>query len=99
MKKLRQLFLEFVYENLNGLILNKFKMIINCSPVGTFPNINNCPNIPYKFLTKDHILYDLVYNPIESLFLKRGRKLGCKTKNGLEMLEIQANESWSVWNN
>jgi shikimate dehydrogenase len=90
---------EFVYENLNEVILNKFKMIINCSPVGTFPNINNCPNIPYKFLTKDHILYDLVYNPIESLFLKRGRKLGCKTKNGLEMLEIQANESWRVWNN
>jgi len=90
---------EFVYENLNEVILNKFKMIINCSPVGTFPNINNCPNIPYEFLTKDHILYDLVYNPIESLFLKKGRKLGCKTKNGLEMLEIQANESWSVWNN
>ncbi len=90
---------EFVYENLNEVILNKFKMIINCSPVGTFPNINNCPNIPYKFLTKDHILYDLVYNPIESLFLKRGRNLGCKTKNGLEMLEIQANESWIVWNN
>ena len=90
---------EFVYENLNEVILNKFKMIINCSPVGTFPNINNYPNIPYKFLTKDHILYDLVYNPIESLFLKRGRERGCKTKNGLEMLEIQANESWSVWNN
>ena len=90
---------EFVYENLNEVILNKFKMIINCSPVGTFPNINNCPNIPYEFLTKDHILYDLVYNPIESLFLKRGRERGCKTKNGLEMLEIQANESWSVWNN
>ena len=90
---------EFVYENLNEVILNKFKMIINCSPVGTFPNINNCPNIPYEFLTKDHILYDLVYNPIESLFLKKGKELGCKTKNGLEMLEIQANESWSVWNN
>ena len=90
---------EFIYENLNEVILNKFKMIINCSPVGTFPNINNCPNIPYEFLTKDHILYDLVYNPIESLFLKKGKELGCKTKNGLEMLEIQANESWSVWNN
>ena len=67
-------------------------MIINCSPVGTFPNINKCPNIPYKHLTKEHVLYDLVYNPIESLFLRRGRELGCKTKNGLEMLEIQANE-------
>tara|TARA_B100000575_G_C23137740_1_gene661357 strand:- start:666 stop:1403 length:738 start_codon:yes stop_codon:yes gene_type:complete len=89
---------EFIYENLNDDILNKFKMIINCSPVGTFPNINNCPNIPYKFLTKDHVLYDLVYNPIETLFLKKGNGLGCKTKNGLEMLEIQAEESWKIWN-
>ena len=89
---------EFIYENLNDVIINRFKMIINCSPVGTFPNINKCPNIPYKHLTKEHILYDLVYNPIESLFLRRGRELGCKTKNGLEMLEIQANESWRIWN-
>ena len=89
---------EFIYENLNDVIINRFKMIINCSPVGTFPNINKCPNIPYKHLTKEHVLYDLVYNPIESLFLRRGRELGCKTKNGLEMLEIQANESWGIWN-
>lgn len=89
---------EFIYENLNDVIINRFKMIINCSPVGTFPNINKCPNIPYKHLTKEHVLYDLVYNPIESLFLRRGRELGCKTKNGLEMLEIQANESWRIWN-
>ena len=90
---------EFIYENLNDVIINRFKMIINCSPVGTFPNTNKCPNIPYKNLTKEHILYDLVYNPIESLFLRRGKELGCKTKNGLEMLEIQANESWRIWNN
>ena len=89
---------EFIYENLNDVIINRFKMIINCSPVGTFPNINKCPNIPYKHLTKEHVLYDLVYNPIESLFLRRGRELGCKTKNGLDMLEIQANESWRIWN-
>ena len=89
---------EFIYENLNDVIINRFKMIINCSPVGTFPNINKCPNIPYKHLTKEHVMYDLVYNPIESLFLRRGRELGCKTKNGLEMLEIQANESWRIWN-
>ena len=89
---------EFIYENLNDVIINRFKMIINCSPVGTFPNINKCPNIPYKHLTKEHVLYDLVYNPIESLFLRMGRELGCKTKNGLEMLEIQANESWRIWN-
>ena len=90
---------EFIYENLNDVIINRFKMIINCSPVGTFPNTNKCPNIPYKNLTKEHILYDLVYNPIESLFLRRGKELGCKTKNGLEMLEIQANEAWKIWNN
>ena len=89
---------EFIYENLNNDIINRFKMIINCSPVGTFPKINNCPNIPYKFLTNEHMLYDLVYNPDESLFLKNGKKSGCKTKNGLEMLEVQAEESWRIWN-
>ena len=90
---------EFIYENLNNEIINRFKLIINCSPVGTFPKIKNCPNIPYNSLTKEHILYDLVYNPIETLFLKKGKELGCKTKNGLEMLEIQANESWKIWDN
>ena len=89
---------EFVYRNLNNEIINRFKMIINCSPVGTFPKIKDCPNIPYKYLTKEHILYDLIYNPTETLFLKKGRELGCKTKNGLEMLEIQADESWRIWN-
>lgn len=89
---------EFVYRNLNNEIINRFKMIINCSPVGTFPKIKDCPNIPYKYLTKEHILYDLIYNPIETHFLKKGRELGCKTKNGLEMLEIQAEESWRIWN-
>ena len=89
---------EFIYENLNNEIINRFQLIINCSPVGTFPKIKKCPNIPYDSLTKEHILYDLVYNPIETLFLKKGRELGCKTKNGLEMLEIQADESWEIWN-
>lgn len=89
---------EFVYENLNNEIINRFDMIINCSPIGTYPKIKDCPNIPYTSLTKEHILYDLIYNPIETLFLKKGREIGCKTKNGLEMLEIQANESWRIWN-
>tara|TARA_Y100000991_G_scaffold50805_1_gene36830 strand:- start:8085 stop:8822 length:738 start_codon:yes stop_codon:yes gene_type:complete len=89
---------EFIYENLNKDLINKYKLIINCSPVGTFPKINNYPNIPYEFLSKDHILYDLVYNPDESLFLKKGKQFGSLTKNGLEMLKIQANESWKIWN-
>ena len=89
---------EFIYENLNYEIINSFKLIINCSPVGTYPYANDSPNIPYEYLTKDHILYDLVYNPAETLFLKKGRISGCVIKNGLEMLEIQANESWRIWN-
>ena len=89
---------EFIYENLNNEIINSFKLIINCSPVGTYPNTNDSPNIPYEYLTEDHILYDLIYNPAETLFLKKGRKSGCKIKNGLEMLEVQANEAWRIWN-
>ena len=89
---------EFIYENLNNEIINSFKLIINCSPVGTYPNINDSPNIPYEYLTEDHILYDLIYNPAETLFLKKGRRSGCKIKNGLEMLEVQANEAWRIWN-
>ena len=88
---------EFIYENLNSDILYNHKLIINCSPVGTFPNINLSPNIPYKYLDPSHILFDMVYNPAHSLFLKKGTEKGCKTKNGLEMLEIQAEESWKIW--
>ena len=88
---------EFIYEDLNKRIINEHKFIINCTPVGTFPKTNECPNIPYKYLSKSHILYDLIYNPVQSLFLKKGKKVGCKIKNGLEMLEIQADESWKIW--
>ena len=88
---------EFIYGNLNSDIMYNHKLIINCSPVGTFPNINLSPNIPYKYLDPSHILFDMVYNPAQSLFLKKGTKKGCKTKNGLEMLEIQAEESWRIW--
>ena len=89
---------EFIYENLNNEIINSFKLIINCSPVGTYPNINDSPNIPYEYLTEDHILYDLIYNPAETHYLHKGRTSGCKIKNGIEMLEIQANEAWRIWN-
>ena len=88
---------EFVYEDLNKRIINEHKFIINCTPVGTFPNTNEYPNIPYKYLTRAHILYDLIYNPAQSLFLKKGMIFGCIIKNGLEMLEIQADESWRIW--
>ena len=63
-----------------------------------FPNEKYCPDIPYEVLTLDDILFDLIYNPAETLFLKTGKGFGCKTKNGLEMLELQAEKSWEIWN-
>ncbi|WP_185855421.1 shikimate dehydrogenase family protein [Blattabacterium cuenoti] len=86
------------YEEINKDVLKTYKIIINCTPVGTYPNINLCPNIPYEYLSEEHYLYDLVYNPEKTLFLKKGEERGTKIKNGLEMLYIQAEESWKIWN-
>jgi shikimate dehydrogenase len=71
---------------------------VNASPVGTFPHADACPAIPYQYLTANHLLYDLVYNPEETLFLKKGKAQGAMTKNGKEMLEIQALAAWRIWN-
>jgi shikimate dehydrogenase len=73
------------------------KLIINTTPVGTFPNINECPPIPYEAITDEHLLYDLVYNPEQTLFLKHGAEHGAVTKNGYEMLVLQAEKSWEIW--
>ena len=81
----------------NKYIIDK-KLIINCSPVGTFPNIKDSPKIPYQYLTSENFLYDLVYNPDKTLFLKKGDEIGCFTKNGVEMLKIQAEKAWEIWN-
>ena len=86
------------YNELNEQIINKHLIIINCSPVGTFPKIQDCPDIPYEFITDRHILYDLIYNPSETLFLKKGKQLGANICNGLIMLELQAEKSWEIWN-
>jgi shikimate dehydrogenase len=86
------------YKEINDFLLKKYKIIIQCTPLGTFPTTNQSPLIPYKLLTKDHYLYDLVYNPVESKFLKKGAKMGAIVKNGLEMLYIQAELSWDLWN-
>ncbi|WP_110493512.1 shikimate dehydrogenase family protein [Candidatus Karelsulcia muelleri] len=87
------------YSEISKELIYNYNIIINCTPVGTFPNINECPNIPYKFLSKNHYLYDLVYNPKETLFLKKGKKKGCVVQNGIKMLFLQANLSWKIWNN
>ena len=86
------------YDELTQEILAEHTLIINTSPVGTFPNVDACPDIPYEHLTNKHLLYDLVYNPAESLFLKRGKEKGATIKNGLEMLRLQAEKSWEIWN-
>lgn len=86
------------YEELNENVINAFKLIINTSPVGTFPNIADAPTIPYNFISPSHLLYDLVYNPPETEFLKRGKAQGASVVNGLSMLQQQAEEAWSVWN-
>jgi len=87
-----------LYSVLTEELLKEYTVIINCSPVGTFPNINESPKIPYEYITEKHLLYDLIYNPEETNFLLEGKKRGAKTKNGLEMLELQAEKSWEIWN-
>ena len=72
-------------------------LIVNCTPVGTYPNINKCPDLPYNLVEKENILYDLVYNPSETLFIKKGKEIGCNTLNGYEMLKFQAEMSWNLW--
>jgi shikimate dehydrogenase len=72
-------------------------LIINTTPVGMSPNVNECPPIPYEAITDDHLLYDLIYNPEETLFLKKGAERGAATKNGYEMLVLQAEKSWEIW--
>ncbi|TAG56748.1 MAG: shikimate dehydrogenase [Cytophagales bacterium] len=73
-------------------------LIVNCSPLGTFPNIEECPNIPYHLLSEKNMLFDLVYNPAETLFMKNGKSYGAKTQNGLDMLHLQAEKAWEIWN-
>ena len=88
----------FAYEDLNEDILHEYEVIVNCSPVGMFPKTEACPALPYEFLHERNLLFDLVYNPEETLFMQRGRQYGATVKNGLEMLHLQAIASWEFWN-
>ncbi len=90
--------ISFTYDSLSEDIINQHQIIINCTPLGTFPNIDNCPNIPYNAITENHILFDLIYNPEETKFLKQGKANGATTINGLNMLKMQAEKAWSIWN-
>lgn len=86
------------YNDLDESIINTHTIIINSSPLGTYPNIETCPPIPYQLLNDRHLLYDLVYNPTETTFMKNGNQQGAVTKNGYEMLVGQAERAWKIWN-
>jgi len=86
------------YTQITPEIIMRSGVIVNGSPVGMYPDINCCPDIPYEFLTAKHVLYDLIYNPPETLFLKKGREKGATTINGQLMLHLQAEKSWEIWN-
>ncbi len=87
-----------LYTQLTENIISDNLLIINTSPVGTFPDTEKCPDIPYHFLTNKHLLFDLIYNPAETKFLRLGREAGAATLNGSKMLELQAEKSWEIWN-
>lgn len=85
------------YPKITSEIISKHLLIVNTTPVGTYPNISEFPQIPYKYLTKNHILYDLIYNPPKTTFLNKGTKFNATIKNGLEMLHLQAEKSWEIY--
>lgn len=85
------------YKDINKEILHEMPLVVNCTPLGTFPHTNTCPDLPYEALTSRNLLYDLVYNPQKTLFLKKGEEQGATIKNGLQMLHLQAIASWKFW--
>ncbi|MFN6943728.1 MAG: shikimate dehydrogenase family protein [Cytophagaceae bacterium] len=86
------------YSDIDESLIRDYQIIINTTPLGMYPKTDSCPDIPYNFLTSDHYLFDLVYNPEETLFMQRGKAAGAQTKNGLEMLYLQAEKAWEIWN-
>ena len=86
------------YKDIDSNAVKEYEVIVNCTPVGMYPKENECPALPYEHLSCNNLLYDLVYNPEHTLFLKRGQQQGAAVKNGLEMLILQAIASWEIWN-
>ena len=87
----------FFYSDLNEMVMNAFKLIINATPLGMFPNNADFPEIPYQFINSGHLCYDLIYNPELTEFLKRSKEHGALTINGLSMLHLQAEKSLEIW--
>jgi shikimate dehydrogenase len=89
---------QIAYQQIDESVIREHEVIINTSPLGMYPNIDECPPLPYQALTPNHYLFDLVYNPAKTLFLQKGEEQGAAIKNGHDMLIIQAEESWRIWN-
>ena len=86
------------YEQLDKAVMDKHTVIVNCTPLGMFPDVDSCPAIPYELLSARHLLFDCVYNPEETLFLRKGKAQGATIRNGIEMLIGQAKAAWEIWN-
>ena len=89
---------QLLYDDLTPELIAAHPLIINTTPLGTFPEVHECPAIPYEGIGSEHLLYDLVYNPAQTLFLQKGLERGATILNGYEMLVLQAEASWSIWN-
>jgi shikimate dehydrogenase len=88
----------YTYSEINKQVIDQHPVIINTTPLGLYPDINTCPQLPYEYIGSKHILFDLIYNPEKTLFLQKGKKQGATIKNGEDMLVLQAEESWRIWN-
>jgi shikimate dehydrogenase len=87
-----------LYEDVNEHVMSACKLVVNCTPLGMFPDTGSYPPLPYEFFTPEHLAYDLVYNPAETEFMRRAAHAGAATLNGLSMLQLQAEKSWEIWN-
>ncbi len=86
------------YVDLNDIVLDTHQLIINCTPIGTYPSTEESPDIPYDFVSSNHLFFDLIYNPAKTKFLRQAEERGATISNGLKMLELQAEKSWEIWN-
>lgn len=88
----------YSYADLNSNTMRAFQIIVNTTPLGMYPNVNDCPNIPYEFLTHKNLCFDLVYNPAQTKFLEKAKEAGAFIHNGFRMLRLQAEKAWEIWN-
>lgn len=88
----------FTYQDLDEKILETYTVIINCTPLGTFPNVEACPEIPFGYISEKHLVFDLIYNPSETKLMSLAANQGATCLNGLRMLELQAEKAWTIWN-